>query len=490
MTRRILLALLALIIAVVFGAMIPLGVDATGHDRSSFNQEITSTAIAYAAIASPTVQMRGPNNQSLNKVFNDVHQAGEGLEVLKGPHNQLASINMPAGSWSQLAAAAEQEKVRGPDGWSVLPATAAQPIMTTSGSWRIAAYPIYQTNGLGAPIGAVVLAKSVAPLNSEIRTLWLILGSVGIAAILGATLMAVWLARWVSKPLAGLDAAASKLADGNLSIRATNASGPPELRRLASTFNKMAGRLEALVHGSRAVLADVSHQLRTPLAALRLRLDLLAADAAETDPEMAAELAAAQDEVARLSRMVDGLLAVARAENVTPQPKAIDIAGVAEERVAAWLPVAEDRGIELTAAGSRVAGWLGEGHLEQILDNLIANALDALSPGDRITVTASYTPDGAQITVTDNGPGMSEEDRDRAFLRFTTGSPGGTGLGLAIVHRLITSNGGTARLMDSPGGGLTAILDFPPVPAAPRTNGSAGTEVSQPVQEQTAALRR
>ena len=478
MTRRILLALLALIIAVVFGAMIPLGVDATGHDRSSFNEEITSTAIAYAAIASATVQMRGSNNQSLNKVFYDVHQAGEGLEVLKGLHIQLANISMPAGSWSQLAATAEQEK----------PATAAQPIMTTSGSWRIAAYPIYQTNGLGAPIGAVVLAKSVAPLNGEIRTLWLILGSVGVAALLGATLMAVWLARWVSKPLAGLDAAASKLADGNLSIRATNTSGPPELRRLASTFNKMAGRLEALVHGSRAVLADVSHQLRTPLAALRLRLDLLAADAAEADPEIAAELAAAQDEVARLSRMVDGLLAVARAENVTPQPKAIDIAGVAEERVAAWLPVAEDRGIELTAVGSQVAGWLGEGHLEQILDNLIANALDALSPGNRITVKASYTQDGARITVTDNGPGMSQEDRDRAFLRFTTGSPGGTGLGLAIVHRLTTSNGGTARLMDSPGGGLTAILDFPPVPAALRTNGSSGNEVSQQAQAEAPAL--
>jgi signal transduction histidine kinase len=88
---------------------------------------------------------------------------------------------------------------------------------------------------------------------------------------------------------------------------------------------------------------------------------------------------------------------------------------------------------------------------------------------------------------------MSEEDRDRAFLRFTTGSPGGTGLGLAIVHRLTTSNGGTARLMDSPGGGLTAILDFPPVPAAPRTNGnagSAGNGAAQHAPAETPALQR
>ena len=104
---------------------------------------------------------------------------------------------------------------------------------------------------------------------------------------------------------------------------------------------------------------------------------------------------------------------------------------------------------------------MGEGHLEQVLDNLIANALDALSAGGHVTVTATATAAGARITVADDGPGMSAEDRERAFLRFTTSNPNGTGLGLAIVHRLVTSNGGTARLAETPGGGLTAILDFP-----------------------------
>ena len=89
----------------------------------------------------------------------------------------------------------------------------------------------------------------------------------------------------------------------------------------------MAGRLEALVHGNRAVIADVSHQLRTPLAALRLRLDLLAGT--RPDPDTAHELAGALEELARLSRLVDGLLAVARAENVVPVPGAVDVAEVA-----------------------------------------------------------------------------------------------------------------------------------------------------------------
>ena len=121
--------------------------------------------------------------------------------------------------------------------------------------------------------------------------------------------------------------------------------------------------------------------------------------------------------------------------------------------------------------------WIGEGHLEQILDNLIANALDALSAGGHVTVTAAVTTAGAQITVADDGPGMSAEDRERAFLRFTTSNPNGTGLGLAIVHRLVTSNGGTARLTETPGGGLTVVLDFPGVPA-PNGSGTASDGAS------------
>ena len=106
-----------------------------------------------------------------------------------------------------------------------------------------------------------------------------------------------------------------------------------------------------------------------------------------------------------------------------------------------------------------------------MLDNLIANALDALSAGGHVTVTTTATTAGARISVADDGPGMSAEDRERAFLRFTTSNPNGTGLGLAIVHRLVTSNGGTAKLTETPGGGLTAILEFPGVPAPTNTRG-------------------
>jgi signal transduction histidine kinase len=349
-------------------------------------------------------------------------------------------------------------------------------------------------------VGTVSLARPLAPLNSRVRALWFTLALIAIAAIAASAVLAFALARWVSKPLAELDASARRLGAGDLAARAATGAGPPELRRLATTFNTMAARLETLVHGHRAMVADVSHQLRTPLAALRLRFDLLAQDA---DPEMAAELAGALDEFARLSRLVDGLLAVAKAEHAVPQPVPVDVCGVIGERVAAWQPVADDRGVSLEAdVTGPVTAALGDGQLEQILDNLIANALDATGAGDHVTVSAEVTSGDAgtqlsrgvpghrapgpagpaeaprgrgtgswesreptvQVVVADDGPGMDPADRARAFSRFTTASPGGTGLGLAIVYRLVSANGGTAVLEETPGGGLSVILEFATAP--------------------------
>jgi signal transduction histidine kinase len=280
--------------------------------------------------------------------------------------------------------------------------------------------------------------------------------------MVAAVLIAIYFARWVSRPLAKLDTAARKIADGDLTVRAKTRYGPPELRRMAATFNMMAGRLEALVHGHRAMLADASHQLRTPLTALRLRLDLLAADSA---PAAAAELAGAQEEIARLSRLVDGLLATARAEAVTEQLETVDVAEVVSERVSAWQPVADGNGVKLLAEAPSVSPAprvaLGAGYLEQILDNLLDNAIDAVGDdGGIVRVSVARSETGTMLTVADDGPGMTPHERSRAFLRYTTGSQNGTGLGLAIVHRLVTANGGTIRLADTPGGGLTVELEF------------------------------
>jgi signal transduction histidine kinase len=465
-TRRILLALVGFTAAVIVAALVPLTLNAASHDRNSFIEETKGMARSDAAIAQD--RLDGRRDPALVTLLPQTRQAGDGLLILPVSAAPITDHGMPPGNWSQLVAEADQQGRLANDTGQPLEAKTE-----TMGSWIIAAFPVYRNGGKGPLDGTVILARTTRSLDHEITELWIILGTIAATATIGAALLAFGLARWVSRPLKELDRAAGRLADGDLAIRAEVGSGPPELRRLGRTFNTMAGRLEALVHGSRAVIADVSHQLRTPLAALRLRLDLLASD---TDPDTAHELAGALDELARLSRLVDGLLAVARAENVVPVPVAVDMAGVARERVAAWHPVADDRGIALygRAAGT-VLAWLGEGHLEQILDNLIANALEALSPGQRVTVTATQTPAGPRLEVRDNGPGMSPEDRERAFLRFSTSNPNGTGLGLAIVHRLATANGGTASLAETPGGGLTVIIDFPAAARPPQSAMAEGT---------------
>ncbi len=118
--------------------------------------------------------------------------------------------------------------------------------------------------------------------------------------------------------------------------------------------------------------------------------------------------------------------------------------------------------LEALADGPLTA-MLGEGHLEQILDNLLANALEAAKADGRIQVRGCQAGGLVRITVIDDGPGMSTAERRAALRRYVTATPGGTGLGLAIVHRLVTSDGGTIELSDTPGGGLTVTLDLPAV---------------------------
>ena len=169
--------------------------------------------------------------------------------------------------------------------------------------------------------------------------------------------------------------------------------------------------------------------------------------------------------------MVNGLLAIARAENIdTPQVN-LQVDHLIRNRVAAWRPATDERSVRLETDLQPATARMGEGHLEQILDNLIANALDALPPGGTIWLAAVSSGDVIKITVADNGPGMTRQQRERAFRRFATSNGGGTGLGLAIVDRLAVASGGAATLSDTPGGGLTVTIELPRARAERRRGG-------------------
>jgi signal transduction histidine kinase len=456
MARRIVLTMLCLVGALLVTAVIPLGLLTTARERDSFREDTLLSARALAALAEDGLTEHN-GGQRMASVLARAGLSGERVWVYDKAGRLVARAGqVQAGD--DAGASLRSPAGQAPAG--LVPAVLRHggTVVTQAQDQLQVATAVEAARGR-PPAGVVVLARSTAELDERLRVLWAWLTAIAAAGLVAGVLVAIGFARWVGRPLSALDAAARRLGGDALDTRSVAGQGPPEVRRLATTFNTMAGRLEALVHGHRATMADVSHQLRTPLAALRLRLDVLAQDA---DPATAVDLADAQEEIARLSRLVDGLLAVARAENVVTEPVVVAVTGVLRDRVAAWAPVADERGVDLAQADSEpVQASLGDGHLEQILDNLLANALDAVPAGGQVRVSAAPGERGVRVVVADTGPGMDKAQREAAFRRFASNTSGGTGLGLAIVHRLVTSNGGSAALSDTPGGGLTVTLDLP-----------------------------
>jgi signal transduction histidine kinase len=195
-----------------------------------------------------------------------------------------------------------------------------------------------------------------------------------------------------------------------------------------------------------------------------LRLENLSTD----DPmQISSSRDAALQETARLTRLIDGLLALARAEAHRPQRQTVDVTDALERRSDAWAPLAAEHGVELRVQPSdtNLRALLVPDHLEQILDNLIDNALDATAAGGAVALSGHRNGSKLEIHVTDAGPGMTDEERERAFDPFwqspNSHTNGNTGLGLAIVDQLVRSSGGTIALEPNPGGGIDATVSFP-----------------------------
>ncbi|MDQ1427859.1 MAG: hypothetical protein QOK39_1335 [Acidimicrobiaceae bacterium] len=322
------------------------------------------------------------------------------------------------------------------------------------------AVPIKGSSGL---LGAAVVAVPAQPTETRILRAWLALVAFALVLLGVAAVLGLWLARSLARPLLALEEASSRLGDGDLRARAP-VGGPAEVAALAAQFNRTASRLSELVTAQQQFVADASHQLRTPLTALRLRLENLAA---ELSGDAAGHLEDAQGEVDRLTRLVDGLLALSRTQQQVPASTAVDITTVVADRCAAWAALADEQDVELTVAidaAEPVEATVVPGHLEQILDNLLANAVEASPPGRGIEVGVSNGNGTVRLHVRDHGPGLSDQERQRAFDRFwqSGAAPtGSSGLGLAIVRQLAAANGGTITLEAPDGGGLDAVLCLP-----------------------------
>ncbi|MFC4070570.1 sensor histidine kinase [Actinoplanes subglobosus] len=327
-----------------------------------------------------------------------------------------------------------------------------------SGGTMSVEVPVHPGEPLQGTLRVTVSSSSVTASISQFR---IVLVGVGIAVLMCSALIALALARWIGRPVRDLERATRSLADG-AATPASTTNGPPELRRLAVTFNTTAARLQELIAAQRSFLAHASHQLKTPLTALRLRLENL-------EPDVAAEagnnLRAAVVETDRLAGMVDTLLAMTRTEHRALPPEPAPVAALVRDRLAVWRPVADERGATLVADGpdSAVARAV-PGSLEQILDNLLDNALTVAPAGSIVTVTWQDDGDTVDLHVVDAGPGLTGEQRGQAlqaFWRAPDAPKGGTGLGLALVDKLAAASGGRIRLDAATPTGLDATVTLP-----------------------------
>jgi two-component system OmpR family sensor kinase len=174
-------------------------------------------------------------------------------------------------------------------------------------------------------------------------------------------------------------------------------------------------------------------------------------------------------EVVRMSRLVNGLLVLARAEAKTSAAEPLALRELVEQRLCVWRPAADERGVTIALTGeadNRLQVLAGPGHLDQVLDNVLSNALDVSPDDGTITVRIDPHHDQVLLEVLDQGPGMSAAEKSRAFDRFWRGQGltgrSGSGLGLAIVKQLVTDDGGSVTLRDAPGSGLCVRIGLRP----------------------------
>ncbi|WP_432073521.1 sensor histidine kinase [Streptomyces wuyuanensis] len=313
----------------------------------------------------------------------------------------------------------------------------------------------------GDVVAVVVTDSPTGQLRSRILRGWLLIAAGESAAMLVAVGAAFRLTGWVLRPVRILDAAAHDIATGRMNSRVAAAGGPPELRRLARSFNEMADNVELVLEQQRAFVADASHQLRNPLAALLLRIELLALEL----PEGNEEIASVRTEGKRLARVLDDLLDLALAEHASADIRLTDIGELASERVAAWRPLAEEKGVRLHGRGPAVTAWADPIALSSALDAVIDNALKFTPEGEEVTVTVAADGTVSTVVVADRGPGLTEEELTRVGDRFWRSgrhqNVKGSGLGLSITRALLAAGGGSIAYAHNEPCGLRVTVTLP-----------------------------
>jgi signal transduction histidine kinase len=312
-------------------------------------------------------------------------------------------------------------------------------------------------------VAAVVFTDSpTGRLRSRIVHGWLPIAFGEAAAMLLAVAAALVLTGWVLRPVRTLDRATHEITTGKLKWRVAAASGPPELRRLTQSFNEMADHVEEVLEQQRAFVADASHQLRNPLAALLLRIDLLGLALPDGNEEVASVRAEGQ----RLARVLDELLDLALAEHSPADLRLTDVAELAAERVAAWEATAARAEVTLRRTGpGALTGWADPVGLSSALDAVVDNAVKFSPSGGEVVLGLSARGEQVEVVVADSGPGLTAEELTRIGDRFWRSgrhqNVSGSGLGLSITRALLAAGGARVDFTPNTPCGLRVRITLP-----------------------------
>ena len=325
--------------------------------------------------------------------------------------------------------------------------------------------------GSGGELAGVVVTMSPTDrFRAEVWRAWTVLALGGLLSLVVFAAVAAVLSRWILRPVKSLDAAAHALAEGGIDTRVPESAGPPELRRLARSFNEMARTVDASLEQQRAFVAEASHQMRNPLTALLLRLGNLGE---ELTPEAQREYQEVRREGERLQQVLEELLALARAEKHLGAVVAQDVGPLLDDRLGAWRPSADARDLILIREGEAAAvAVIDAESVSRVLDEILENAVKYATPGGQVCAAVSVAEDAVRIVVSDDGDGLPHDELARVTDRFWR-SPrhsnlAGSGLGMAIVATLLPTFGARLEVAAAMPHGLAVTLVLPrPEPATP-----------------------
>lgn len=320
----------------------------------------------------------------------------------------------------------------------------------------VAAAPVLDEGNVS---GAVRITQDIGAVNAAVRGVTIAIVAIGVAGLAAGMIVAFALANSISRPLTKLADAARRLGRGDFAARAGRVGGAKEIRSLGESFDEMADRVERTVRSQREFVANASHQMRTPLTGMKLRLEAAAADA--DDPKVKTEIAAADHEVDRLADTVDRMLVMAKqVEEGRASP--LDLRVAADRAVVRWQARVANARTTMVAQGPGGNVRADPVDLDQILDNLIDNAL-AHGTGP-IEVETARSGQRVVLSVRDHGPGIPPGDAERVMERFFRGvapRSAGSGLGLAIARELAERWGGDLQISNVPDGGARVELRLP-----------------------------